>query len=375
MARKSKDVDRDPELIADMTLLMLYLLSDEVGRGRSARWVAPTYLDANALDQLVQDKLIEDNGDGSVTFTEQGLDSAQYVHDVFLETADVVDMLEERLLLLLALQHTDPKELLNELRGKKGQPVIAAKGDTAATSHAKNASSKNSKVTATSTTNPTDGYDPAQDQRAFRIQLTLRGYGNPLCWRLIEVPASYTFLDLHVIIQECMRWLDYHLFDFRFTNNGQKRQLDEHGDMYDDFSDWMTPEERKRQPVKSFSRDVHLGEIFPRTRTAVYSYDYGDGWEIDVKVVKTIKHRDHDEPLVLDGDGAAPPEDVGGPAGYADFLRTINGENGPERQYLLEWSEDQGYLDHFDLKDTQERVADWRFHLEELTKNLDQRGA
>lgn len=375
MARKNKDVDRDPELIADMTLLMLYLLSDEVGRGRSARWVAPTYLDANALDQLVQDKLIEDNGDGSVTFTEQGLDSAQYVHDVFLETADVVDMLEERLLLLLALQHTDPKELLNELRGKKGQPVIAAKGDTAATSHAKNASSKNSKVTATSTTNPTNGYDPAQDQRAFRIQLTLRGYGNPLCWRLIEVPASYTFLDLHVIIQECMRWLDYHLFDFRFTNNGQKRQLDEHGDMYDDFSDWMTPEERKRQPVKSFSRDVHLGEIFPRTRTAVYTYDYGDGWEIDVKVVKTIKHRDHDEPLVLDGDGAAPPEDVGGPAGYADFLRTINGENGPERQYLLEWSEDQGYLDHFDLKDTQERVADWRFHLEELTKNLDQRGA
>ena len=193
--------------------------------------------------------------------------------------------------------------------------------------------------------------------------------------QLIEVPASYTFLDLHVIIQECMRWLDYHLFDFRFTNNGQKRQLDEHGDMYDDFSDWMTPEERKRQPVKSFSRDVHLGEIFPRTRTAVYTYDYGDGWEIDVKVVKTIKHRDHDEPLVLDGDGAAPPEDVGGPAGYADFLRTINGENGPERQYLLEWSEDQGYLDHFDLKDTQERVADWRFHLEELTKNLDQRGA
>lgn len=375
MARKNKDVDRDPELIADMTLLMLYLLSGKVGRGRSARWVAPTHLDANALDQLVRDKLIEDNGDGSVTFTEQGLNGAQYVHDVFLETADVVDLLEERLLLLLALQHTDPKELLNELRGKKGQPVIAAKGDTAATSHAKNASSKNSKGTATSATNPTDGYDPAQDQRAFRIQLTLRGYGNPLCWRLIEVPASYTFLDLHVIIQECMRWMDYHLFDFRFTSNGQKRQLDEHGDMYDDFSDWMTPEERKRQPVKSFSRDVHLGEIFPRTRTAVYSYDYGDGWEIDVKVVKTIKHRDHDEPLVLDGNGAAPPEDVGGPAGYADFLRTINGEDGPERQYLLEWSEDQGYLDHFDLKDTQERVADWRFHLEELTKNLDQRGA
>ena len=134
-----------------------------------------------------------------------------------------------------------------------------------------------------------------------------------------------------------MRWLDYHLFDFRFTNNGQKRQLDEHGDMYDDFSDWMTPEERKRQPVKSFSRDVHLGEIFPRTRTAVYSYDYGDGWEIDVKVVKTIKHRNHDEPLVLDGDGAAPPEDVGGPAaGACGRLAVPSGgvdeESGPNSQ-------------------------------------------
>ena len=372
MARKSKDVDRDPELIADMTLLMLYLLSGKVGRGRSARWVAPTHLDANALDQLVRDKLIEDNGDGSVTFTEQGLDGAQYVHDVFLETADVVDMLEERLLLLLALQHTDPKELLNELRGKKGQPVIAAKGDTAATSHAK-------KRILQKQQGHRDQHNESDGRLRPRRRINARSEsssryvdtGIRCCWRLIEVPASYTFLDLHVIIQECMRWLDYHLFDFRFTNNGQKRQLDEHGDMYDDFSDWMTPEERKRQPVKSFSRDVHLGEIFPRTRTAVYSYDYGDGWEIDVKVVKTIKHRNHDEPLVLDGDGAAPPEDVGGPAGYADFLRTINGENGPERQYLLEWSEDQGYLDHFDLKDTQERVADWRFHLEELVKNLD----
>ena len=125
MARKNKDVDRDPELIADMTLLMP-ISAVRQGRTRPLRTLGRPRLtlDANALDQLVRDKLIEDNGDGSVTFTEQGLDGAQYVHDVFLETADVVDLLEERLL-LLALQHTDPKELLNELRGKKGQPAIA----------------------------------------------------------------------------------------------------------------------------------------------------------------------------------------------------------------------------------------------------------
>lgn len=40
----------------------------------------------------------------------------------------------------------------------------------------------------------------------------------PTVWRRIEVPANYTFWDLHVAIQDAMGWLDYHLHMFRLRN-------------------------------------------------------------------------------------------------------------------------------------------------------------
>jgi hypothetical protein len=37
---------------------------------------------------------------------------------------------------------------------------------------------------------------------------------DPLVWRRIQVPESYSFWDLHVAIQDAMGWLDYHLHEF-----------------------------------------------------------------------------------------------------------------------------------------------------------------
>jgi hypothetical protein len=36
----------------------------------------------------------------------------------------------------------------------------------------------------------------------------------PEIWRIIEVPETYTFWDLHVAIQDAMGWLNYHLHAF-----------------------------------------------------------------------------------------------------------------------------------------------------------------
>jgi hypothetical protein len=51
-----------------------------------------------------------------------------------------------------------------------------------------------------------------------------------------------------------------------------------------------------------------------------YSYDFGDGWEHDI----VLENRLNPEPRVqipacLAGKGACPPEDCGGPWGYADL--------------------------------------------------------
>ncbi len=49
---------------------------------------------------------------------------------------------------------------------------------------------------------------------ALRFKITLR-HITPRIWRRIEVPASYSFWDLHVAIQDAMGRLDYHLHVFR----------------------------------------------------------------------------------------------------------------------------------------------------------------
>ena len=50
----------------------------------------------------------------------------------------------------------------------------------------------------------------------------------PLVWRRIEVPASYSFWDLHVAVQDAMGWRDYHLHMFR-VRNPESGEIDEIG--------------------------------------------------------------------------------------------------------------------------------------------------
>jgi hypothetical protein len=42
----------------------------------------------------------------------------------------------------------------------------------------------------------------------------------PSIWRIIQVPGTYSFWDLHVAIQDSMGWLDYHLHCFRMSRPG-----------------------------------------------------------------------------------------------------------------------------------------------------------
>lgn len=42
-------------------------------------------------------------------------------------------------------------------------------------------------------------------------------------------------------------------------------------------------------------------------------------------------------PLCLAGANACPPEDVGGPPGYIDFLEAISDPNHPDHEDMLDW--------------------------------------
>jgi len=40
----------------------------------------------------------------------------------------------------------------------------------------------------------------------------------PPIWRRIEIPETYSFLDLHIAIQDVMGWLDYHLHQLEIVD-------------------------------------------------------------------------------------------------------------------------------------------------------------
>jgi hypothetical protein len=67
----------------------------------------------------------------------------------------------------------------------------------------------------------------------------------------------------------------------------------------------------------------------------VLEYDFGDGWEHDVVVEG--KGTGTPIPVVLAGRRRCPPEDVGGPWGYEEFLAAIADPAHPEHAMRLDW--------------------------------------
>lgn len=46
---------------------------------------------------------------------------------------------------------------------------------------------------------------------------------------------------------------------------------------------------------------------------------------------------------MVEGEGACPPEDVGGIQGYEEFLRVWNDPKHPEHEEMRQWGESQRY--------------------------------
>jgi hypothetical protein len=67
----------------------------------------------------------------------------------------------------------------------------------------------------------------------FKVELTTI---EPTIWRRIQVPAKYSFWDLHVAIQDAMGWLDYHLHAFRVPQKHKRKptEIGIPGDEWDD---------------------------------------------------------------------------------------------------------------------------------------------
>ncbi len=73
-------------------------------------------------------------------------------------------------------------------------------------------------------------------------------------------------------------------------------------------------------------------------RTLKYLYDFGDGWEHSIlieRVTEAVPGMSY--PFLVEATGRCPPEDVGGPWGYREFLEAMADPDHEEHAERLEW--------------------------------------
>ena len=69
-----------------------------------------------------------------------------------------------------------------------------------------------------------------------------------------------------------------------------------------------------------------------------YLYDFGDGWEHTIKVERIFEAASGVAyPVLIEAKGACPPEDVGGPPGYAEYLEAMADPGHERHDELVQW--------------------------------------
>lgn len=170
--------------------------------------------------------------------------------------------------------------------------------------------------------------------RIFRFEVRLDEI-EPAIWRQIEVPSNYTFWDLHVAIQDAMGWLDYHLHEFTPVQPAAAGPV------------------RIGIPEDSIEEEVLAGWLVPIAMyfaaagdSALYEYDFGDGWSHDVRLVAIeAKKPGAKYPRCTGGGRACPPEDCGGVPGYEDLLEILSDSSHEEHADTIAWL--QGHAGHY----------------------------
>lgn len=80
-----------------------------------------------------------------------------------------------------------------------------------------------------------------------------------------------------------------------------------------------------------------LAKVLDGAETFEYIYDFGDDWRHQISIEKIVPANKYSQlPFCINGAGACPPEDSGGPSGYMEFVEAISDPGHPAHLQMME---------------------------------------
>jgi hypothetical protein len=177
--------------------------------------------------------------------------------------------------------------------------------------------------------------------KIFELEIVLEEVEPPV-QRRVQVPGEVSLAVLHEVVQSATGWTNSHLHEFAV--DGRRYGIVD--------PDWDGQDVTDEAKVKLF-RLVREGDWFG------YLYDFGDNWAHRLTVEKIVAPEPGVRyPRCVSGQGACPPEDVGGPWGYEEFQAVLADPSHPEHGERLEWMGGPFDPHRFDLAEA-DRALQW----------------
>lgn len=155
----------------------------------------------------------------------------------------------------------------------------------------------------------------------YQLKITLQ-WSQPAIWRRVVVRANMRLDRLHDVIQIAMGWTNSHLHQFVLGRA---------------FYGEPDPDGFGTETLNE--KHYTVTDLTPATKKKfTYEYDFGDGWNHQIKVEKVLPlDAEFKHPVCLAGENACPPEDCGGMGGYYNLLEALADRKHPEHADLKNW--------------------------------------
>lgn len=189
---------------------------------------------------------------------------------------------------------------------------------------------------------------PLQPQ-PVALRIELRDVA-PLIWRRVLVSNQWTLVSLHKWLQWIMGWMDTHAHEYQVGDSIVVPDWWLH-ELGNDFGEATYRDERRVSVAKVVAGSGVRGEF-------EYRYDMGDDWRLRI-VIETppaSMMEDVPPPLCVAGENAGPPDDVGGPHAYREFLAAISDQRHEQHEEYMLWIGGAFDPKGFDLNAIESRV-------------------